>query len=87
MEGDRFYIDDIPNYPSSLDAMHEAERVCISPTHQREYVCNLIGVVSGDMSCSFGPDGEIEGDEYKIFTATASQRAEAFLRTFGLWKE
>lgn len=62
----------LPNYFHDLNAMHEAE--CYAFIHM------------------FNPDDyglallKIENDR-PIFNSTALQRAEAFLRTVGKWKE
>jgi hypothetical protein len=60
----------VPDYLNSLDAMHEAEKACLT-NHDIERVYNnrLLGMV---------------GFTWK---ATASQKAEAFLRTLNLWTE
>lgn len=66
--------EDIPNYPEDLNAMHEAEKT----------ICGA----------------DFDTDEWKLYLvnldrvinkrrahATAAQRAEAFLKTLGLWEE
>lgn len=65
----------IPNYTGDLNAMHEAEKVLRTP--------------SGDVSDAIALDrmhkyAELLG--YAI-DATASQRAEAFLRVLNLWED
>ena len=66
----------------SLDAMHEAEKVIgISPSYA--YELNKI-VANGSYPQWLPQDG---ARIYEILHATASQRAEAFLRTLNLWKE
>ena len=62
---------DVPNYPFDLNAMHEAEKV-LTREQEKEYDYQLEAAC-----CPF---------EYG-WHATASQRAEAFLRTIGKWKE
>ena len=69
----------IPNYLNDLNAMHEAEKV-LDPKGKDcgyEYwlrtVCHI-------------PERESAKGRY-FYRATASQRAEAFLRTIGKWKE
>jgi len=65
---------DPPNYPEDLNAMHEAEKT----------ICGA----------------DFDTDEWKLYLvnldrvinkrrahATAAQRAEAFLKTLGLWEE
>ena len=69
----------IPNYLTDLNAMHEAEKV-LDPKGKDcgyEYwlrtVCHI-------------PERESAKGRY-FYRATASQRAEAFLRTIGKWEE
>lgn len=70
----------IPDYEEDLNAMHEAERVMwgelgtsdYDPVIRREYYRTL---------------DAITGDQWETITATAAQRAEAFLKTKGLWHE
>ena len=62
---------DRPNYLKDLNAMHEAEKVL---NEKQEDIMNstLWNIM--------------DGRKY-LWHATASQRAEAFLRTIGKWKE
>jgi hypothetical protein len=64
----------LPDYLNDLNAMHEAEKTAgfHNPDKGWEYRKNLFRVVNGW--------------DHKVFQATASQRAEAFLRTIGKWK-
>jgi len=72
----------IPDYLNDLNGMHEAEKTLtqeqISDIHNG-YVINLKGVVM------YSRAAKMKGGE--LITSTASQRAEAFLRTLGKWKE
>ena len=61
----------IPNYPFDLNAMHEVEKVLTN--EQLEVYCNIL----------HKPNHGV----YWAIHSTASQRAEAFLRTIGKWKE
>lgn len=61
----------IPNYPTDLNAMHEAEKV-IPDDKIDEYKHRLCVVTTTK--------------ERITQCATAAQRAEAFLRTLNLWK-
>jgi hypothetical protein len=61
----------IPDYPNDLNAMHEAEKT-LDDDLDLDYSENLEIVTGGDMS--------------KYRSATAAQRAEAFLKTLNLWK-
>ena len=62
----------LPDYLSDLNAMHEAEKVLDIVVERGEYREYL----------SF-----ITGSEVEMIYATASQRAEAFLRTLDKWEE
>ena len=70
----------VPQYLNDLNAMHEAEKVLT--VAQRINYANQIGVV-----LSGGSVGRAIPNWWFIHEATASQRAEAFLRTLGLWEE
>lgn len=61
----------MPDYLNDLNAMHEAEKVLTN--EQLEVYCNIL----------HKPNHGV----YWAIHATASQRAEAFLRTIGKWKE
>lgn len=67
--------DDVPDYLSDLNAMHEAEKQLTSGQWV-DYKYEL-ATASG---------ATIEGMR-NLISATASQRAEAFLRTLNLWNE
>lgn len=80
--------DCIPDYLNDLNAMHEAE-MTLSPTpdeleicHGRytEYLHSLCKV------CGY-PENERILFAWPIVTATAAQRAEAFLKTLNLWQD
>lgn len=64
----------IPDYLSSLDAMHEAEKV-LSLKQWWDYCDNLIMIVDQGL-----------GNESHVH-ANAAQRCEAFLKTIGKWIE
>lgn len=66
----------IPDYLNDLNAMHEAEKV-LTEKQFNNYYCELFEVVK----MSLARPTEL------IFNATASQRAEAFLKTIGKWKQ
>ena len=63
----------IPDYLNDLNAMHEAEELCgeVFSIKSCEY--------DDWLSCVIGHD--------QTWRATAAQRAEAFLKTLGLWEE
>lgn len=62
----------IPSYTVDLNAMHKAEKV-LTPTQYEIFALHL------------GPLTKIRQREY--ISSTAQQRAEAFLKTIGKWKE
>jgi hypothetical protein len=66
----------VPDYLNDLNAMHEAEK-------------HLRSLYPRDEFHEFGIQLEkiMTRDEEWVWHATASQRAEAFLRTLGLWEE
>lgn len=76
----------IPDYLYDLNAMHEAEKVLDAwpdnfsspcPYALDQYCINLNGIVGHNITTP----------SWAIIHATARQRAEAFLRTFGKWKD
>ncbi len=78
---------DLPDYLNDLNEMHEAEKTLNHLTPL--YDCTLIQTIS---------DGEFDMRKHPIASmhyvdallgihATASQRAEAFLKTIGKWVE
>jgi hypothetical protein len=71
---------DVPDYLKDLNAMHKVEKVLT--VAQRITYANQIGVV-----LSGGSVGRAIPNWWFIHEATASQRAEAFLRTIGKWEE
>lgn len=71
---------EVPNYTTDLNAMHEAEKTLL-PDLSR-YGTELTKVCD-----QFAAENGYELLESWRTTATASQRAEAFLRTLNLWKE
>lgn len=74
---------DLPNYLNDLNAMHEAVKTL--PCEQYEddecgFTWNLARVIYGN--------NKQDGFDFRdMQEATASQRAEAFLRTIGKWIE
>ncbi len=64
----------LPDYLNDLNAMHEAEKVLDSEQCSL-YFRTLFDVVGNSLK------------PMNMVHATATQRAEAFLRTLGLWKE
>ena len=70
-------LGEIPDYPSDLNAMHEAEKVLFASGRYNDYEAGLVKVM--------GPN--FRGGFPFLWHATAPQRAEAFLRTLGKWEE
>jgi hypothetical protein len=71
------YKEGIPNYCKDLNAMHEAEKTLIL-TKRGEYLWHLALICC---NCEEG------SRTFETTTATAKQRAEAFLKTLGKWEE
>jgi hypothetical protein len=64
----------LPDYLSDLNAMHEAIITVIHPNiHLRRTYLNHLDAITGD--------------QWNSVDATPSHRAEAFLRTLGLWED
>lgn len=70
--------DAIPDYPTDLNAMHEAEKVLPS-TERDKYWVYLSQIVNREH--------RMASTSWLCVNATAAQRAEAFLRTIGKWEE
>jgi hypothetical protein len=66
----------LPNYSTSLNAMHEAEKV-LAPSNWNQFSEKWWNYYHH----------LLDGDVHKTIHATARQRAEAFLRTLGKWEE
>lgn len=77
----------LPNYTGDLNAMHEAEKM-LSQKQIADYVFELhLHVPDADLTAYAGRMGEAAPYFFPAIHATARQRAEAFLRTIGKWKE
>ena len=70
----------IPNYPCSLDAMHEAEQVLSDKS------ISYVGYLEDTTRYHLCTDN-LEIIKWRFISATAAQRAEAFLKTFGKWED
>lgn len=71
----------IPNYCHDLNAMHEAEKLLETADQQNRYYAEIANITWCNLET---------GNRQVVFnqlTATAHQRAEAFLRTLNLWTE
>jgi hypothetical protein len=77
-DGTRRRVYNLPNYCNDLNAMHEAWKSLTKEQHQqfKQHLANIVL-----------RDGHIVGPCRSLSNATARQRAEAFLRTIGKWKE
>lgn len=70
----------LPDYYNDLNAMRNAEQT-LKPGLSYEYAEELAKVLGFELHIA------CFDDIYDMATATAAQRAEAFLRTIGKWKE
>lgn len=76
----------VPNYLSDLNAMHEAEKH-IPEAKREDYVWNLnLLHPSADIHSS-DIRRDIRMEVFELVHATAAHRAEAFLKTLGLWRD
>jgi hypothetical protein len=71
---------DVPDYLNDLNAMHSA--VEHAEIDDRRWSTALMNVIRDDPAWT---SGTVEA-RYRTAKATASQRAEAFLKTIGKWK-
>jgi len=72
----------LPDYLNDLNAMHEADEILTDQQHNR-FRKHLAHVVGERESPSYSTPGW----RRRYVSATARQRAEAFLRTIGKWEE
>jgi hypothetical protein len=70
----------LPDYLNDLNAMHDAEKV-LTNEQDLEYSEALEQVVKGRFVTNNAEDMR------RLRSATPAQRAEAFLRTIGKWRE
>lgn len=70
-----------PDYLNDLNAIHEAEKVLTTTEQQNSYYANIAEITWG---CEETSDRQVV---FNQLTATAAQRAEAFLKTLNLWTE
>lgn len=80
----------IPNYCTDLNAMHEAEKVLdgVHSWNGEEHHYNAEEAYMGHLTnIIVRNSGQKISDDWQLVCATARQRAEAFLRTLGKWKE
>jgi hypothetical protein len=67
------FDEEIPDYCNDLNAMHEAEKILSDDSHA-DYACELVKTICRN------------GEWFESVSATAAQRAEAFLKTIGRWE-
>lgn len=73
----------LPNYPGSLDAMAEAEKV-----FEGDCPVFTIGSYTLELADVIRRELKVVGFPRSLLVrATAQQRAEAFLKTVGLWRD
>lgn len=81
-DGSTLPEDQIPDYLNDLNAMHELERNMTDADFFR-YSLQI-----ESMAKILGPTGRWITDNQRIlYSTTAAQRAEAYLRTIGKWKD
>jgi len=86
MSSDDIGANELPDYLNDLNAMHEAEKVLKEPEQQEAFSRCLFGVLDG----AWVFKDTVPDNWYRVFDnihATAAQRAEAFIRTLGIWVE
>jgi hypothetical protein len=71
---------EIPRYYNDLNAMHDAWDVGIKNSGEDEAFCRQLRLISCPDKCDCAECSY-------VVNATARQRAEAFLRTLGKWKD
>ena len=80
--------DKLPNYLNDLNAMHEAEEHAIHNLMDADEWGEYGMLLKRSHSHGLFLNGEVDyHDLATILHTTASQRAEAFLRTIGKWEE
>lgn len=68
----------LPDFLNDLNAMHEAwQKLTVAQHHEFRFHLSSISA----------RDGHVTGPCRSVANATAAQRAEAFLRALGLWKD
>ena len=72
----------IPNYLNDLNAMREAAEKVLNENQKIDYSRHI-----GKLVMSHLPASRAAWMDFRLINATASQRAEAFLRTIGKWEE
>ena len=78
------FVEHLPDYLNDLNAMHEAETLVIYSNDKspKKYTQQIKAAICKDAGVK-----KAQMDFDMCITATAAQRAEAFLKTIGKWKE
>jgi hypothetical protein len=85
-DGTEYLLKHLPNYLNDLNAMHDAEEVLIEL--QKERFVHWLNRLHPSADIHYSEiEITIRLEVFSLVHATASQRAEAFLRTIGKWKE
>jgi hypothetical protein len=80
------FVDYLPDYLGDLNAMHEAEQVLTY--EQKEQFIFWLNHLHPSADIHYAEKKrELRLDVFDLVHTTAPQRAEAFLRTLGLWTE
>jgi hypothetical protein len=81
--GDGLHFKQLPDYLNDLNAMHEAETLVIYANDKlpKKYTQQIKAAICKDAGVK-----KAQMDFDMCITATAVQRAEAFLKTLNLWK-
>ena len=72
----------LADYTTNLNSMYNVEKR-LHPKQWHKYVCVLARVISQE----FDPNVKVSVPVNVLISATAYERAEAFLRTINLWKK
>jgi len=83
-EKDGLFFRRLPDFPNDLNAMHEAEQK-LSCQQQQNYTGQLADICGVYIDHDIGGWGDFCA--FDVIHATASQRAEALLRTTGKWDD
>ena len=75
------FSENVPDYCNDLNAMHEAEKV-FTYEEAQQFEGELCGICGSENLHKEYP----LPFEFSVAHATASQRAEAFLKTIGKWE-
>lgn len=76
-------LDELPDYLSDLNAMHEAEET-LSENKQEYFESFLQGIANSGINAE---EAETHDFYWSVIHATAEERAEAFLKTIGRWED